>query len=298
MDFQPLKLEHKPIFDKMFARTQSDNSWFTFVNLFIWQDAYHPEWVVEDDCLFVTLSRHGVFYAFPPFVPSEQDFPAAVDKLVTYFNGRDVPFLLKGLSASMAELLTTCRPGRFTATPRRDRYDYVYLTTDLAELNGRKYHSKRNHITKFTAANPDWHYGKLTPSRIEECMEIANIWCVHRECAIYPDLALEYQAIKLAFANYDALDLQGGVILIDNKVQAFTFSEKLNKEMAVIHIEKANPKIDGLYAIINKEFCKNAWQEVTYINREEDLGVPGLRKAKESYFPVKLIEKYDLTLQD
>jgi len=298
MDFQPLKLEHKPIFDRMFSRAQSDNSWFTFVNLFIWQDAYHPEWALEDDCLFITLSRHGIFYAFPPFIPSEQDFPAAVNKLVNYFDFRGLPFLLKGLSAPLAELLTAHQAGRFTATPRRDRYDYVYLTTDLAELNGRKYHSKRNHITNFSALNPDWRYGKLTPSRIPECLEIATLWCAHRECAIYPDLALEYQAIQLAFANYEALGLQGGVILVNNKVQAFTFGEKLNKEMTVIHIEKANPRIDGLYAIINKEFCLNAWQDVTYINREEDLGIHGLRKAKESYFPVKLIEKYDITLHE
>lgn len=106
----------------------------------------------------------------------------------------------------------------------------------------------------------------------------------------------EWGAIEEALKNFIALEMQGGVILIEGEVEAFTLGELLNKDTAVVHIEKANPEIRGLYALINQQFCEQAWGKVPFINREQDLGEPGLRTAKLSYNPIRLVEKYRIRL--
>jgi hypothetical protein len=97
--------------------------------------------------------------------------------------------------------------------------------------------------------------------------------------------------------NFSKLNLKGGVIVLNGVVEAFTFGEKLNEDTAVIHVEKANPDISGIYSAINRDFCRETWSETTYINREEDMGLEGLRKAKESYSPIKMIEKFDVRVK-
>jgi hypothetical protein len=119
-------------------------------------------------------------------------------------------------------------------------------------------------------------------------------WCRLRECVEKPDLLAEDYAVRDALTHFEELGYQGGVILINSAVEAFSLGETLNRDTAVIHIEKANPDILGLYAAINQLFCLNAWSEVTYINREQDMGVEGLRKAKESYYPHHMVNKYIL----
>lgn len=296
MQFQDLHLEHKVLFDKIFARQIYENSWFNFSNLFIWQNAYRPKWALSDDCLYITLDRDGVFYAFPPFVAALDQFNPAVAQFKNYFDATGRPFILKGLSLQMTEHLINQNPHRYTATPRRDRYDYVYRSSDLQELKGRRYHAKRNHVNKFSLTYPDWSYINITEAQIPACLEVAKRWCEYRQCGASPDLYLEHQAIETALNNFTSLGLKGGAISIKGKIEAFSLGELTTPDMAVIHVEKANPEINGLYAVINQQFCRNCWSETLYINREEDLGVHGLRKAKESYLPVKLIEKYDITL--
>jgi hypothetical protein len=129
---------------------------------------------------------------------------------------------------------------------------------------------------------------------IDEVLQLQEDWCEFKECADNQDLFLEDQAIYEALKNYRLLKFKGGVVLIDGKVEAFSFGEILNPETAVIHVEKANPEIPGLYTAINQMFASDSWSDVKYINREQDLGLEGLRKAKESYYPVHMIEKYVL----
>ena len=296
MQFKALQLEDKAVFDRIFRRNPPESSWFNFTNLFIWQKTYQPQWTLEDDCLFILMHRHGVIYAFPPFVADQSQFIPATDKLINYFSEQGIPFNLKGLSPDMVQILTGWQPETFIATPCRDRYDYVYSAADLRELRGRKYHSKRNFVNRFSAANPNWRYVELTKDIIPDCMFVANQWCENKTCALFSDLELEHQAIGIAFDNFDKLGITGGALAVGDKIEAFSLGEMITPEMAVIHIEKANIYIDGIYTVINQEFCRNAWSNAVYINREEDLGIDGLRKAKESYFPVKLVEKYDIIL--
>jgi hypothetical protein len=181
----------------------------------------------------------------------------------------------------------------FSIEPSREYFDYVYLSKNLIELPGRKYHSKRNHIKKFQEKY-SYSYERFKKEYVSECMEIADKWYQANRSKDDLDILGEMCAIKEILSHFSELNILGGVIKISNKVETFTFGENLNKDTGVVHIEKANPDILGLYQIINQQFAQDVFGSVKFINREEDMGVEGLRKAKNSYYPEFLIEKYKI----
>jgi hypothetical protein len=179
--------------------------------------------------------------------------------------------------------------------PTRDHFDYVYLRDDLVKLGGNRYRSKRNHINQLVRAY-SYRYEQLAPDHINDCIAVQEKWCLQRRCEDDMDLLGEWDAVKEILRCYMNLNVQGAVITIENKVVAFTIGQMLNENTAVIHIEKADPEIPGLYPVINQQFCENNWQGVRYINREQDLGIPGLREAKLSYYPDHMVNKFRITL--
>jgi len=165
------------------------------------------------------------------------------------------------------------------------------LTRNLIDLPGEKYYVKRKNIQRcLRDYKPE--YKPITNGIIEQCIKLQTDWCNLRNCASIPELEAENRAIRELFIHFNNLNVFGGVILIDGNVEAFAIGEKLNNDTAVIHFEKANFKISGLYQVINQWFCSNALQDFKYVNREQDLGIPGLRQAKMSYHPAFYIEKY------
>lgn len=136
----------------------------------------------------------------------------------------------------------------------------------------------------------------MGPENLSLCEEFQDRWCVVRRCDEDMNLRDEWTAVREGLAAYETLGLQGEAVLIGDKVEAFTFGELLNEQTAVVHIEKANPEIPGLYSVVNQLFCQKYWSGVSFINREQDLGEEGLRKAKLSYHPIRLVEKYRLEL--
>ena len=185
----------------------------------------------------------------------------------------------------------------FFIEPTRDQFDYVYRSQDLIQLAGRRYHSKRNHINKFTQSY-SFTYSSLGERHLQACMELGGRWCELRRCEEDLNLRGESEAVQEALTHFSSLKIQGGVILIQDKVEAFSLGERLNPETAVVHIEKANPEIHELYTMINQQFCEKSWSNVPMINREQDLGEPGLRQAKLSYLPVHLVEKFRIRLAE
>jgi uncharacterized protein len=179
--------------------------------------------------------------------------------------------------------------------PTREQFDYVYRSTDLIQLAGRKYHSKRNHLNKF-ARSYAFTYEPLRQDHVDPCLKLAENWCQWRRCEDDLNLAGEWDAIREALNHLPQLAYQGGVILMNHQVEAFALGELLNEATAVVHIEKANPEIPGMYALINQQFCEHCWSRVPFVNREQDLGEPGLRKAKLSYYPDHLLEKFRIRL--
>jgi hypothetical protein len=166
----------------------------------------------------------------------------------------------------------------------------VYLREDLVKLEGQRYHTQRKEMKKATALNLE--YLPMRPDLRHECMQLQETWCDLKNCSSETFSKAEDAAIKEAISNFDSLGFLGGVVRVDGTVQALTLGERLNSSTAVVHFEKANPNIRGLYQVINQQFCERALGEFEFVNREQDLGEPGLRRAKEGYRPHHFVEKH------
>jgi hypothetical protein len=325
--FKDLSLEDKFLLHLAFTRFPPFISEFTFTNLFIWRHAYQIKISRLQNflCLFSENREHPFF--FSPI--GEGDVVECCRTLLRSMKE-------KGVSAKMArgpeEVASRFdwKAEGFVVEFDRDQSDYVYLSEDLIHLQGRKYHRKRNHIKQFKEKYA-YQYLPLSPERISDCLRLETEWCDLRQCEVIPELHNESIAIKEALTHFEALGVHpvrnfsgalnpaeiipkyypvaeqrsifsngvnGGVILINGKVEAFTLGEPLNHDTVVIHIEKANPAFEGLYPMINQAFLENHWSGYTYVNREQDLGGEGLRKAKESYFPHHMINKYSIRLNE
>jgi hypothetical protein len=287
-DFKPIEIQDKPLFDEFLRQDPPQVSELTFTNLFIWRHHYQPAWAEWNGCILILFHPHkSPAYGLCPFGPGDKK------------NGLDL--LCKELAKQAAEV-RICRvgeefvanqvdPAAYEAVPDRDNSDYVYLTKDLINLSGNKYHRKKNHLNQFIK-NHAFEYRPLDAELVKRVLGMQEAWCQIRECVLKPDLLAEDFAVHEALTYFGELSYQGGAILINSVVEAFSLGEPLNQDTAVVHIEKANPEILGLYAAINQLFCLNTWSNVTYINREQDMGVEGLRKAKESYYPHHRVNKY------
>jgi len=287
-----LTLKDKPLCDQLFTQFPPQISEFTFTNLFIWRHAYQIKISRLQNFLCLLSEQGESSFFFPPI--GEGDVIECYQSLLQYL-GRKVtlPKIVRVPEAGVAQI--DWKTSGMKAELDRNQCDYVYLTQDLIELKGRKYHRKRNHIKQFQEKY-SYQYIPLTPEWISQCLQLEAEWCDLRHCEASPGLLNESFAIKEAFTHFGELGVKGGAILINGKVEAFTMGDPLNPETVVIHIEKANPAYEGLYPTINQAFLEHQWSGYTYVNREQDLGEEGLRKAKESYFPHHLVNKYTITL--
>lgn len=264
----------------------------------MWRDRYDVQWAAEDDTLFIFTVNEEKFFAWQPICAPEK-FQAAIAKILQLGenSGRDFKFF--ALEKFFVDELKKFPDAQFEITSDRDVADYAYLADDLINLSGRKFHGKKNHVRQFWKDYPTAEYLPITAEIIPQCREFLNQWCEVYRVENPDDINVNYEqaAIHEIFDDFDAFKLKGGAILLGGKIAAFTFGEQFNSDTAVIHVEKADPEIRGAYTAINQAFVANEWANVTYINREEDLGLEGLRRAKESYHPVKMIEKFDARIK-
>lgn len=260
--------------------------------MFVWRDCYNIFWCEAHGFLIVKVKRNNVDFYLHPFGGKPEDFPEILAELKEHSQGK--PFEIHGIYEAEKEKLAEFLP-EIEFIEDRDNWDYVYLREKLAALSGRKYHGQKNHFNAFKKAYPDYVYEPITEANIAECLAFGEKWCddrIHED----PSLICEKYAISQALNNFDKLGLRGGAIRLNGKIEAFSFGKKINDDTAVLHVEKANHEIRGLYTAINKEFASHAWNDVIYLNREEDMGSEGLRKAKESYHPEFMVKKYSIVM--
>jgi hypothetical protein len=292
--FKGIAIEDRDILSRALQQYQPETSEWTFTNLFIWRSHYGLAWTLLDDCI-VILAEHErpSVYAMQPIGRASRG-RVGLTLLEWLKKERQIvsPCIERADKRFVAELSGI--PGLFIEQTR-DHFDYVYLRDDLAHLGGNKYRSKRNHINKVQRTYT-FSYEPLEKRHLEACLLLQLKWCQARRCEEDLNLLGEWEAIREILANFPALDLQGGVVIIDGNVEAFTLGELLNDQTAVIHIEKANPEIAELYTVVNQQCAEKCWGNIRYINREQDLGIPGLREAKTSYHPHHMEEKYRITL--
>jgi uncharacterized protein len=289
-DFKALDLDDKEILDSFFSQDPPETSELTFTNLFMWRQCYRPVWMSWKDCLLIIMSpNNGVPFGLTPVGTGDKS--AALDLISQELRKRGHD----GRISRVGE--TFCRKyldnDRYRLEEDRDQSDYVYLSKDLIELAGNKYHAKKNHLNRFVKSY-QFEYRRLDAGLVKHCLELQDNWCELRNCLENPELLAEDRAVYEALTNHEHLDFRGGAILIGSKVEAFALGEPLNADTMVIHIEKANPEIPGLYAVINQRFSEDACAPYTYVNREQDLGAAGLRKAKQSYHPHHMVKKFTL----
>ena len=298
IEFHALTKEDKPLLDRYFRANYYENSHFNFTNLYMWREPFHVHVAEEDDVLYVVSEWKARVSALQPFC-DPACYPEATKKLLAYFEEIAQPFHIYDMERGYADFLRSCDCANFEVVADRDNYDYVYLSEKLISLSGRKLHSKKNHLNAFRKEHPDAQFLPITDEIVTQCKLELNSWYKqHRQEDGTVDLFIDYErtAILEVLNNFADFGLKGGAILLDGRVVAFTFGEQLNTDTAVIHVEKADPEVRGAYPAINQGFVEHAWSHLTYINREEDMGIEGLRKEKESYKPEKLIEKFNATL--
>lgn len=289
-DFRPLALADRDFIAERLWTYQPLVSEMTFTNLFIWREAYQTQWAVLDECLlFLVQDEGGHFYFLPPMGPAprlEVTRRALRWLAETYAPER---LRIERADARLVEELGGAED--FVIEPTREHFDYIYPREALATLAGRKYSAKRNHINSFLREHT-YAYEPMCAENVQECLRVACMWCEKRRCEDDMGLLEERDAVFAALQNFGDLRVVGGVIRVDGFVQAFSIGEMLNRDTFVVHIEKADPDMRGLYPLINREFALHAAGEALWINREQDMGEPGLRRAKESYYPDHLVEKF------
>ncbi len=293
-EFKPIELEDRESIQTILDGYQPETSECTFTNLFIWRSHYGLQWSRHGDwLLFLCTSENKEHCFFQPVGPEPR---LEVSRMLLQWlreeKGNQDPRIERADQRLASELEGA---QDLTIQPDRDQFDYVYRTEDLVKLAGKKYHSKKNHVNRFSRTHA-FEYAPLTQEHVKACSKLAETWCQWRRCEEDMNLLDEWEAVEEALRNLNALKLKGGVILMEGTVQAFTLGELLSRQTAVVHIEKANPEIPELFAVINQQFCENAWQDVSFVNREQDLGEAGLRKAKLSYHPDHLAEKFRIGL--
>ena len=299
IEFKPIEKSDKPIFDKFYSARYYENAHFNFTNLYMWREPFDIQWTLDDDVIYMISEWHGKVAALQP-IGAEDKMQDAIAKIIEWFKSRDKDkkVVIGGIEKSFTKELENFSGAKFDIKPNRENFDYVYLADDLINLAGRKYHSKKNHLNSFQKNYPMANYLPITKDIIPKCREELNDWYENKspELPDDPFLALERAAINEVLDNFCDFNLKGGAIELDGRIIAFTFGEQLNSDTAVIHVEKADPDIRGAYPAINQGFVAHEWSNMTYINREEDMGLEGLRKAKESYKPIKMIEKFNAVI--
>lgn len=291
IDFHRLDLNNKAHYDAYLMNCGERGCEYSFTNLFLWgrqKGAFLGDRLV----LFSQFDRRSVY----PFPVGDGELKAVVDTIIHDARARGIPCYLTSMTAEDTEELERLYPGQFQFHTDRDNYDYIYAIDDLADLKGRKFQKKRNHLNRFEEAHPDCRALPLDDSTQKAAFALMGQWYENRR-AINPamDFHLEELALHRAFAFRHSLGLEGMVLMEDGRAIAFAMGSRLNGDTFDIHFEKAREDIDGAYAAINREFARylrEKYPEVRWLNREDDLGLEGLRKAKLSYNPDHMVEKY------
>lgn len=283
--FRKAKIEDKKEIDEILSKCECPSLEYNFTTLFLWQDVFNIEFKIEDDILFMRSGADKNSYLFPC---GTGDLDAALHKLLK----DKVRFY--SVSEKNKEHLEKIAPDRFDFFEVRNDGDYVYQRESLATLKGKKLSSKRNHINRFIAENPDWSYEEITSCNITEVSKMHDKWCKLVDDGSKKGLTEEAEVVKRALHYYDELKLSGGIIRCNGEVVAFSLGDKLNDTTFLVHIEKAFSHINGAYQIINREFVLHNCMDYEFVNREDDTGDENLRKAKLSYRPIEIVKKYEV----
>ncbi len=288
LDFELITPEHKGLIEKNIPHSCKNMCDFSFGNLVAWSAAENTRIAEKDGFVFIRSRFNGVkAYAFPW---GKGDFNTGLNILENDARERKCKLNFYCVSEEQLERLKSRYNGNLSISEQRDFFDYIYLRENLAELKGRRYHSKKNHVNSFLKKY-SYSFEKINDKNLSECLEFSRLW--HKQGERNPKLDEEKVVIDKAFKYFYDLELSGALIRVDGKIVAYALGEAMaDGETYCTHFEKASPDLPQAYAVINKLFAEVCLEKFKYINREDDAGSEGLRKAKTSYHPEFLIKKY------
>lgn len=291
VDFQPITTDKKKPYEACLQADPARGCEYSFANLFSW-GRQRMAFLHGNVTVFSQFDRKSV-YLFPV---GQGDLKKTLECMIHDAKVRDIPFRLTGLTEADCALLETLYPNQFRFHTDRNGFDYVYAIDDLADLAGRKFQKKRNHLNKFLQQHPGAVTEPITDSNTEDAAEMVEQWYALRlQEDPTRDFHMERSAIHKALQNRQALGMEGLLLRVDGKVVAMTLGSPLSDTVFDVQFEKAFDRYDGAYAAINRAFARYLREKhpaLTHLNREEDMGIEGLRKAKLSYNPAFLQEKY------
>lgn len=279
-----IEIGDKLLFCELMGKRES--STFNFTTLYMWAGDGKIKYAVSDGCLVLFFNgRRGAACTYPVGNGNRQ---AAAEKAFDFMKcqGQTPRFIL--MSEDMVKECEAVFPNQFGFYSDRNNADYIYSTESLITLRGKKLHTKKNHLNAFLNTY-DFQYQRLGAGDMDECMDLFYRW---KEGQKNTGSGFSEDATLRLLQNQDKLGVTIGGIFVDGKLAAFSAGEAATDDMALIHIEYADTRIRGAFNIMNQQFCQQEWSSFSYINREEDMGIEGLRKAKMAYRPVKMIEKY------
>ncbi len=299
IEFRHPTLEDRDWITEIYRRSNSRGCEDSFVNRWLWGKDYGE--IARVDDFVVQFIHYGgtKYYAFPA---GSGDLKSVLRELAVDAAAYGHPMRLLGVTPERREALEAMFPGAFSYEENRDAWDYLYEIDRLADLGGKKLQQKRNHIHRFEDNHPDWYVEPITPENLRECRLMSAEWFAQYdgETSEAHDFRVERIALGRAFDDFEALGLEGIMLKEGERVLAFTMGSRLLPDTFDVNFEKAYHSDQGAYPTINREFARRVRErhpEVKYLNREDDMGLPGLRKAKESYYPDILLEKRIATLE-
>lgn len=289
LDFKPIEINRINEYRSYYDRESSLGCEANFANGFLWSEEYLLRVTVVNNTLIKAYFRDD-FNVWGYCMPRGNDVVGAVEAIFADAAERGGRVLFAYMSQYERDMLEKLFPNRFRYEREPNNQDYIYLSKDLATLAGKKFHAKRNHISKFYRTYGDSaRFATLDEGNVSDALCVMRLWC--EENGIDPSKHGEYAVFQKACSNFDKLKMLGAVIYVDEKPVAVTIGNEISPRCFDVIFEKALREYDGIYAVINNEFAKML-TKYEYINREEDLGIEGLRKAKLSYNPVMIYDRY------
>ena len=297
LHFQPITLDSREEITRFTLQSKSQICDLSFANLYGWSLKYATSYAIEEDHLFIRFTspaRSHPAYLLPLGLEGKC-VTKAIERLRFEAEAGDHPLVLMGITPRCQEHLESLCPTAFTFLENEGAADYIYLREKLVTLSGKSLQPKRNHINKFVKLYPEYSYEPISEGNLQECLLMEERWL--EQHGAEEDEAIEREVIRCFLRDFTALGLSGGLLRVGGEVVAFTLGSPINATTFDVHIEKANRDYDGAYTMINKCFASTIPEQYTYVNREEDLGIEGLRKAKLSYKPELILPKIAAVLR-
>lgn len=296
ISYKKISLQDKELFDFYLNKDFFYISDINFTNLYIWKSAREIAYTIINECLIIQTTYKGKTpYYFYPIGADKKNKVACIEEMIKDCQMKNEPLEFRSLEKKSVETLQATFGNKFDFKPNLDRSDYIYDVKELIKLSGRKFHKKKNHLNRFLQNYPHFSYVSINKNNKSLVEKVWISWFKQLKANgdINEGLANENAGIIAILKDYEHFNIQGGFISAEEKIVAFSFGEVINNEMVVIHIEKADSSYQGVYQIINQQLLLNEFSAYKYVNREEDLGIEGLRQAKMSYNPVFLVEKFE-----